>query len=549
MTHPLRSATRLLLAGGLLLGIGNAQTINAVVNAASNARPGLPNAAIAQGALFILYGTGLGPASIAQATSYPLPTNLAGTSIKVTVGGSTVDAIMSYTLATQVAAILPSSTPVGTGTITLTYNGSSSAPAPITVVGRGFGTFTVNQGGSGPGIITYADYSLVTPTKAANPGETLIVWGTGLGPVTGNEAAGPLPGNLGGAEVWVGNQQAQVTYAGRSGCCAALDQIAFVVPPGIAGCNISLAVKTGNTVSNFSSFSIAATGRVCSDVGFPTGSELNTWFSQGTFRYGGITLTRSTNTTAGVGGFGGGTTKSDDGSGTFLKITIPAGQAPTNLVDSSSYGSCSVTTYAGQTTSVFAGFTLVGLDAGAAIGVAGPAGSRSLAKTSAAGLTFYSAKLGDTSAGNFLDPGNYNITGPGGTDIGAFNVQISVPPALTWTNQASITTVMRANGQLVTWSGGDPAGYVDITGSSVVLVGNSAVGASFACRAATSAGSFTIPAAVLLALPPSAAVSGFSVPGNMSISAATLPKRFTAPGLDLGFANSLVTVGQSVTYQ
>lgn len=81
------------------------------VNAASYIRSDQPNGGIARGSLFVIFGTGLGPTSIQQASSLPLPLSLCGTSIQVQVGGKTVDAIMIYKLATQVAAILPSSTP------------------------------------------------------------------------------------------------------------------------------------------------------------------------------------------------------------------------------------------------------------------------------------------------------------------------------------------------------------------------------------------------------------------------------------------------------
>src|SRR3990172_10846387 len=94
-------------------------------NGASYALSGMPNAGIAQGSIFVIFGSNLGPASLVQVSSFPLPTfeGLAGTSVKVSVGGTTVDAIMLYTVATQVAAVLPSSTPLGTGTVTVTYNG------------------------------------------------------------------------------------------------------------------------------------------------------------------------------------------------------------------------------------------------------------------------------------------------------------------------------------------------------------------------------------------------------------------------------------------
>lgn len=98
-------------------------------------------AGIAQGAVFVVFGQQPGPAQLVQVSSYPLPTSqgLAGTSIRITVAGTSVDAIMLYTLATQVAAVVPSNTPVGTRTFTVTYNGQASAPAPITVVPSSFG--------------------------------------------------------------------------------------------------------------------------------------------------------------------------------------------------------------------------------------------------------------------------------------------------------------------------------------------------------------------------------------------------------------------------
>jgi trimeric autotransporter adhesin len=202
-----------------------------VRNGASYALPGLPNSSIAQGWLFIVFGQNLGPAKIVQVAAYPLPTSqgLSGTSIQVTVNGTTVDAIMLYTLATQVAAVLPSTTPIGTGTIMVTYNGQSSAAAPITVVRSSFGIFAVNQSGTGPGVLqnvnSESDRPPNSPTQSAQPGQVIILWGTGLGPVTGIETGGPLPGDMPSLDVhvWVGAKEAAIQYRGRSGCCTGDD--------------------------------------------------------------------------------------------------------------------------------------------------------------------------------------------------------------------------------------------------------------------------------------------------------------------------------------
>src|SRR5215472_5232344 len=109
-------------------------TVTAAENAASYLAPGLPNSAIAQGAIFVVYGSGIGPANTVVAPTPFQSTTLSNTSVAVTVGGNTMNAPMYYSSGAQVAALLPSNTPIGTGTITVTYNGQTSATAPITVV-------------------------------------------------------------------------------------------------------------------------------------------------------------------------------------------------------------------------------------------------------------------------------------------------------------------------------------------------------------------------------------------------------------------------------
>ena len=105
------------LLGFLMLGTAlyaQQPTVASVVNAGSYAVAGLPNAPVAQGSLFILFGTNMGPAALQGAASFPLPTTLAGTSTSITVNGTTtMEGIMIYTLAGQVAAVLPSKTPWG----------------------------------------------------------------------------------------------------------------------------------------------------------------------------------------------------------------------------------------------------------------------------------------------------------------------------------------------------------------------------------------------------------------------------------------------------
>ena len=108
-----------------------AQTVINVppLNSASYRTPGGAGSGIAQGSMFSLFGTGMGPSTGVTAYSFPLQTNLGGTTVQVTVGTTQVSAIILYAAAGQVNAILPSATPLGTGSITVTYNSQTSAPA------------------------------------------------------------------------------------------------------------------------------------------------------------------------------------------------------------------------------------------------------------------------------------------------------------------------------------------------------------------------------------------------------------------------------------
>jgi uncharacterized protein (TIGR03437 family) len=100
-----------------------------VYNSASYILSGFPNGGIAQGSIFVVFGTGLGPSAIVYNSSLPYQTSLGGTSVNVTVNFTSVPCLMFYTSAGQVAAILPSNTPIGTGTITVTYNGATTPTA------------------------------------------------------------------------------------------------------------------------------------------------------------------------------------------------------------------------------------------------------------------------------------------------------------------------------------------------------------------------------------------------------------------------------------
>ena len=194
------------------------------------------------------------------------------------------------------------------------------------------------------------------------------------------------------------------------------------------------------------------------------------------------------------------------------------------------------------------------LDAGT-ITVNGPgiAGSRQIAKSSpGAGILLYGLILDNTAT--TLAAGTYNFTGAGGPDVGSFTASYTMPPAFSWTNQSSVATIVRANGATVTWTGGDPAGYVTIGGQSTLNGATAAtsVSVSFTCTARVTDGSFTIPPVVLLAMPPTAAAPGatFAVPGTLTVShTGTTVTTIQASGIEFGGIGSVFAFGASATYQ
>jgi uncharacterized protein (TIGR03437 family) len=176
----------------------------------------------------------------------------------------------------QLNAILPSATALGQASLTVTYNEQTSAAQTFNVVQRSVGLFARNSAGSGPGVVQLyhnctaqgCSVSLNDITNSAYPGDVAVLWGTGLGPVTGDETqqpAAPVP-LAASAEVWVGGQQvpaANVTFQGRS-TYTGEDQINFTIP-NIPGCYVPVFVKIGNIVSNTVSMAIMPNGGMCSD--------------------------------------------------------------------------------------------------------------------------------------------------------------------------------------------------------------------------------------------------------------------------------------------
>jgi len=247
-----------------------------IVNSASFAPQGLPNGAIARGSLFSIFGRSLGPAQGTSYSAYPLGTTLQGVSVSVCQNGACVQAFPQYVSAGVVNAIMPSNAPLGPVSIRVFFNGQGGYYASATVVAASFSVFAANSGGFGPGIIqnfTPESVTLNSSTAAAKPGQTVILWGTGLGAGLNADNLAPQVGDLPVAvEIWVGGKKVTVKrYSGRSPSYAGVDVVIFDLPADTpAGCYVPIQVRVGEqvggqTVSNSVSIAVSADGGPCSD--------------------------------------------------------------------------------------------------------------------------------------------------------------------------------------------------------------------------------------------------------------------------------------------
>lgn len=545
--------------GVLLAAAAAAQpAITGLLNNYSWVLPGLPNYGIAQGSIFDIFGANL--ANSATGLQTPPPTTLNNVTVTVTVNGVSADAPLYFVSSGQIAAVLPSRVPAGNGTITVKNGAQTSAAFSIKVVQSLMGLLTLNNAGTGTaaGFIGNST-DLIGLTNAPNPGETVVLWGTGLGPVSADLTAYSTPTIAQQFAVEIGGVKATVAYAGRSGF-AGLDQINVTIPSGVSGCYVTVVVSTGSYVSNFTTLPIATTGRTCSDPssGY-SATQISAISGKSNIKVGTVAVQKATVTTPGITINGipitsASTTTTDSASAAFYGYTQQqfSAAAPQTV----SIGNCIVYTYAGNAAALSAGVLPSGLDAGAAVNVNGPNGKLVLSKYTIPGFGFTGSYMpAQTSGLSVIPPSGGSFTfdnSTGGVDVTAITASLSVGAPLTWTNMSSFTTVNRANSATVTWTGG--SGYVQIVGSSFSAQdAASSYAGTFICTAPASAGTFTIPSSVLRSIPASFAISqsGFTMgaTGMLTLGSYVAQPFSSLGGLDIGMATASFTSATMLAYQ
>jgi uncharacterized protein (TIGR03437 family) len=502
-----------MVCAGLMMLVSSAAWAQPVVTSVSNASSYTSD--IAQGSWFVVFGTGLGPASISvYSGGLPFPTDLSGTSVSLTpaTGGAAVSARLWYTLAGQLAALLPSSTAIGVYDVRVTYNGQASAPKQVNVVTSNFGYATQAQNGAGPAQATYGGLDLNRfttgtlaqySTRPARSGDAMVLWGTGLGADATSDLNGGSTGDktaAGQVKVLVDGIEVTPLYAGRSGGSPGLDQINFSVPANVTtGCFVSLQVRAGGRLSNAGTIAVAPTGQSFCTSGALTEAQLRKLDQGGTLVAGGLELSKHTLDML-IPGLGPLQKKSEFVQGAFSR----AGAADVGSLSfsASHIGACTVYQVAGGASAT--GGIRGLLDAGLQLSLSGPNAGATIPRdeTMVYNATLYdSGLLGQGGSGSpTLTQGSYSITSNGGADIAAFTAKMDFPSDLVWTNEDIADPISRSTPLPIHWTGGG-TGLVQISGTGLTASTTSASGALFICTAQASAGVFTVPASVLQQLP------------------------------------------------
>jgi uncharacterized protein (TIGR03437 family) len=213
-------------AGAFLNMLGDPEAFpgdtTALVSAASY-RPdaAAPEAMVAAFGQKLATGTG-------TLTSLPLPTELAGTSVRV----DGVLAPLFFVSPQQINFLIPAQTVTGIASVEITAADGTVSRSGLTVAATAPAIFTANaQGNGAPAALATVDgvsYKHVgSPDGMPNPiktGDFLILFGTGIR----GAATGTVKLTIGGAAV-------PVLYAGKQADFVGLDQVNTQIPAGLSG--------------------------------------------------------------------------------------------------------------------------------------------------------------------------------------------------------------------------------------------------------------------------------------------------------------------------
>jgi uncharacterized protein (TIGR03437 family) len=252
--HLSNSGSTAVLPGGIIT------TVNPVMGTPLRNSGGF-GTAFAPGTLVSIFGTdlarGRGPDGIEFWLGPPAPTHLGGVSVKV---GSRFAPVF-YVSPTQINALIPYETPLGPTPITIIPGPNAQGnTVNVTIDPTAPGIFTVGGDREDRGaVLNGTDNTVAAPvgvfpgSRPARPGDVVVIYASGLGPVTPSLPSGIGSGANGTAiprlnsspTVRIGGQTAAIQFDGLAPGFVGLYQLNVVVPSGVqAGSAVPVVITT-----------------------------------------------------------------------------------------------------------------------------------------------------------------------------------------------------------------------------------------------------------------------------------------------------------------
>lgn len=490
---------------------------NGISNRASQIPPTLAGGSIARGSAFTIRGVRFGSAAVVSVQKN-------GVSIPVKVVSVDPEGI---------GAVMPETAPLGPATLVVRVGGAASKPAPIEITASNPGIFSQNKRGWGPGQIDNIGGGkrvLNTTANPAHPGQRVAMRITGLG--------------RSAASVVIGNRRVNAGMARRIPEPGA-EEISFFVPADTPlGCYVPVYLLASPTrASNVVTMAVAPREGPCDPGPIPLLEAK---------RAGIVVLSRGSMLNNGVDAM------TDEALATFgIKSEGPA-LSPLLLLPPP--GTCTEYTSSFQATTVlpitFSSAVLAaelggdGLAAGPRLSLARDKNRKNIPWDRGA-VGYYHLRLGSTrrpktTPTRLLDPGRFILSGPGGMDVGPFQVTAEAPAPFEWTNREATGSVDRGRALAVEWRGQPSHRWTILMATNIDQV-TTAI-ATCLCTAPLNATHFEIPAAMLANIPASSDMPG--VPYNR-VFVASMPEKaspFGAPGLGVGVLLTVYTNGRFVPF-
>jgi uncharacterized protein (TIGR03437 family) len=219
------------------------------VNAASFASGG-----VVPGEIATIFGSNLTTSTGINLTStLPLAASFLNVSVTVNGTAAALFAVDNVNGQAQINFQVPWETK-GTASIEVTDGTATSSPVSVPVLAAQPAIFNYSVGGKTFGAILHANFQLADTANPAKPGETVLIYCTGLGEVESppaDGAAGNGQSTLATPIVTIGGSPAVVSFSGVAPGFVGLYQVNAEVPTAAAAGNasVSMTISGGNSNS------------------------------------------------------------------------------------------------------------------------------------------------------------------------------------------------------------------------------------------------------------------------------------------------------------